>query len=87
LLILGKNRRRTMEGNEGTFDRIVRGVVGAIMLAVVALSLEGPIALIEGSIAATVGVIGAFLFLTGLVGWCPAYALLGLDTRSPTARH
>jgi|307.fasta_scaffold465778_1 hypothetical protein len=76
-----------MEGNEGTFDRIVRGVVGAILLALVALSLEGPIALIEGSIAAIVGLIGAVLLLTGLVGWCPAYALLGIDTCSPTARR
>jgi uncharacterized membrane protein YeaQ/YmgE (transglycosylase-associated protein family) len=87
MVILGKNRRRTMEGNEGTFDRIVRGVVGAVLLALVALSLEGPIALIEGSIAAIVGLIGALLLLTGLVGWCPAYALLGIDTCSPIARR
>lgn len=76
-----------MEGNEGTFDRIVRGVVGAILLALFVLSLEGPIALIEGTIAAIVGLIGAFLLLTGLVGWCPAYALLGINTCSPTTRR
>ncbi len=72
-----------MEGNEGPIDRIVRGVVGAIMLAIVAISLEGPIALIEGTIAVIVGLVGAVLLLTGLFGWCPAYALLGIDTCSP----
>jgi len=72
-----------MEGNEGPIDRMVRGVVGAVLLAIVALSLEGPIALIEGTIAAIVGLVGALLLLTGLVGWCPAYALLGIDTCSP----
>ena len=69
-----------MEGNEGTFDRIVRGVIGAILLAVVAMSLEGPIALVEGVFAIVIGVAGAMLLLTGLIGWCPAYALFGLST-------
>jgi uncharacterized membrane protein YeaQ/YmgE (transglycosylase-associated protein family) len=73
-----------MEGNEGPLDRIVRGVVGAILLAVVAMSFEGPVALIEGAFAVIVGVVGAGLFLTGLIGWCPAYALFGLSTCSPS---
>ena len=74
-----------MEGNEGPIDRIVRSVVGAALLAVVAFSFEGPIALVEGVIALAAGVAGAVTLLTGLVGWCPAYALLGIRTCAP--RH
>lgn len=72
-----------MEGNEGTIDRIVRTVVGAAMVAVVAFSFEGPIALVEGVIALALGAFGAVTLLSGLVGWCPAYALLGIRTCAP----
>jgi hypothetical protein len=72
-----------MEGNEGPIDRIVRGVVGAILVAVVAFSFEGPVALVEGALALVIGIFGAGLLLTGLVGWCPAYALFGIRTCSP----
>ncbi|HZQ11451.1 MAG TPA: DUF2892 domain-containing protein [Pseudolabrys sp.] len=74
-----------MEGNEGLFDRIVRGVVGAILLAVGGFSIEGPIALVEGAFALIMAVAGGSLLLTGLIGWCPAYALLGIRTCAP--RH
>ena len=69
-----------MEGNEGTIDRIVRSVVGAALVSVVAFSFEGPIALVEGVIALALGIFGAVTLLTGLIGWCPAYALLGIRT-------
>ena len=72
-----------MEGNEGPFDRIVRGVFGAILMAVVAFSFEGPIALVEGAFALVLGIFGAGLLLTGLLGWCPAYALFGIRTCAP----
>jgi hypothetical protein len=72
-----------MEGNEGPIDRIVRSVVGAALLAVVAFSFEGPIALVEGVIALAIGIFGAVTLLTGLIGWCPAYALLGIRTCEP----
>ena len=69
-----------METNQGPLDRIVRSVVGAILLAVVVFSLEGPIALVEGAIALVIGVVGVVTLLTGLIGWCPTYALLGIST-------
>ena len=72
-----------MEGNEGPIDRIVRSVVGAALVAVVAFSFEGPIALVEGVIALALGAFGAVTLLTGLIGWCPAYALLGIRTCAP----
>jgi hypothetical protein len=71
-----------METNQGPIDRIVRSVVGAALLALVFFSLEGPIALVEGAIALIIGVVGAVTLLTGLIGWCPTYALLGINTCS-----
>jgi hypothetical protein len=73
-----------MKSNEGPIDRIVRGVVGAILLAFAAFSLEGPIDLIEGGIALGIGILGTTTLLTGLIGWCAAFALLGIDTCPPS---
>ena len=64
-----------MKINERPIDRIVRTIVGATLLAIVFFSLEGPVAIVEGSISLSFGIVGAFTLLTGLIGWCPAYAL------------
>ncbi len=69
-----------METNQGPVDRIVRSLVGAALLGIVAYSLEGPIALVEGAIALIIGIFGAVTLMTGLIGWCPTYALLGIST-------
>jgi DUF2892 family protein len=71
-----------METNQGPVDRVVRSIVGAALLAIVVFSLEGPIALVEGAIALVIGTVGAVTLLTGLIGWCPTYALLGFSTCS-----
>lgn len=55
--------------NEGTLDRVLRVVVGAILLSLVFVGPQSPW-----------GWIGLVPLLTGLVGYCPAYALLGLNT-------
>lgn len=55
--------------NEGTIDRVIRVVVG---LALIALVFVGP--------QTPWGWVGAILVITGLVGWCPAYRLLGIKT-------
>lgn len=58
-----------MKMNEGGIDRVVRVVVG---LALIALAAAG-----------TVGVwgyIGIVPLVTGAIGVCPAYSLLGLNT-------
>jgi len=72
-----------MEGNEGLFDRIVRGGAGTIMLVLAGASFAGPVAMVEGFVALILGAAGAVLLLTGVVGWCPAYAMLGLRTCGP----
>jgi hypothetical protein len=48
-------------------------------MGLAAFSLESPFALLEAAIAVPIAVLGGITFLTGLIGWCPAYALLGID--------
>lgn len=58
-----------MKTNEGKFDRIVRIVAGIIILSLVFL---GP--------QTAWGYLGLVPLFTGLVGVCPVYAMLGLNT-------
>lgn len=62
-----------MPSNVGGFDRIARIVVG---LALIAFALLAPATLSWKWI----GWIGVVPLLTALVGFCPAYTLLGLNT-------
>ena len=55
--------------NEGNLDRILRVVVGA---AVISLVFVGP--------QSTWGWVGLVPLITGLVGICPVYSLLGINT-------
>jgi hypothetical protein len=58
-----------MNKNEGGLDRALRIIVGAVL---VGLTVYG-----------TIGVwgwIGVVPIATGLMGWCPAYSLLGVKT-------
>lgn len=58
-----------MERNEGTFDRAIRVVLGT---ALIALAFFRP-----GTEWAFVGVVP---LVTGLVGFCPLYRLVGVRT-------
>jgi len=60
-----------MTKNVGGIDRIIRIVVGIALMAAAAM----------GSIGVW-GYIGVVPLLTGLMGWCPPYALLGFNTCS-----
>ncbi len=55
--------------NEGSADRLVRVVIG---LALIAMVFVGP--------RAPWGWVGLLPLITGLVGFCPAYRLLGVNT-------
>ncbi len=63
-----------LQVNESTLDRIVRIVAGVILLAGIAL----------GAVAApwlyVAGLVGAVLLVTGIVGFCPLYAILRIST-------
>lgn len=60
-----------MTKNEGTVDRVLRVVVGLSLLSLLVL-LHGP--------AHWFGLIGLAPLLTGIVGVCPMYSMLGLST-------
>lgn len=55
--------------NEGTVDRVLRVVAGAALVSLVFVGPETPW-----------GWIGLVPLVTGLVGNCPVYSLLGIST-------
>ncbi len=55
--------------NEGKIDRIIRIIVGVVLLALVFVGPQTPW-----------GWIGLVPLITGLVGFCPMYKLLGINT-------
>ena len=55
--------------NVGTIDRVVRVVLGVALLAMVFVGPQTPW-----------GWIGLVPLITALVGFCPAYKLVGLST-------
>lgn len=66
-----------MKPNENGIDRALRLVLGVVLLVTSFMWLGAGAGEITGIIAAF---IGAVLVLTGLVGFCPAYRLVGMST-------
>lgn len=58
-----------MTANIGTIDKVVRLIAGAVLIALVFVGPQTPW-----------GFIGIIPILTALVGFCPAYRLLGIGT-------
>lgn len=58
-----------MPRNEGTIDRALRIILGLALLAIVFVGPQTPW-----------GWIGIVPLATGLVGFCPLYRLLGINT-------
>ena len=65
-----------MKANVGTTERIVRVIVGLVLLSLVFV-LE--------SNARWLGLIGIVPLATGAIGWCPAYGVLGIHNRKTGA--
>ncbi len=61
--------------NEAGWDRIVRVVLGLILIY---LWLGG---VLSGTVAIVLGIIGIILLVTGIVGFCPLYRVLGFATK------
>lgn len=58
-----------MKTNEGGLDRVLRVIVG---LGVLSLAFVGP--------HTAWGYLGLIPLVTGVVGFCPLYAILGVNT-------
>lgn len=63
--------------NLSTLDRTIRVMLGLLMLAAGWAGLAG------GIWQVALEVFGWVPLVTGLIGWCPIYALLGFSTRRP----
>jgi hypothetical protein len=58
------------KNNVGKIDRIIRIVVGVILVGNVFYALQHPI-----------GWLGVILIVTGIVGKCPLYSIIGINTK------
>lgn len=58
-----------MKTNEGTLDRSLRVAAGLTLIALAA----------TGTVGAW-GWVGVVPLLTGVLGWCPLYTVLGFNT-------
>ncbi len=63
-----------MKTNESGLDRIIRVIVGIVLLA---LYFTGAV---TGGLGIILIVLGAVALLTGAVGFCPLYSLLKINT-------
>jgi hypothetical protein len=60
-----------MKINEGSLDRIIRVILGLIILALWFV--------LQGN-AQYLALIGLIPLITGIIGWCPLYTIFGIDT-------
>ena len=60
-----------LKHNVGKTDRIIRVILGVLLIGNVFFALQNPI-----------GWIGVILLVTGIAGICPAYSLLNINTKS-----
>jgi len=63
-----------MKINEGRTDRIIRIVLGIVLLVL------GIAVIATGWLEWIVVALGAILLITGIVGFCPLYTLLKINT-------
>jgi hypothetical protein len=61
--------------NIGMFDRMARIVMGIIFLLFVPLAFFGP-----KTDLALLGLFGIIPLISGIIGYCPPYVLLGINT-------
>lgn len=69
-----------MNKNVGSTDRLIRLIAGVILLIIAVPSLAGMAFVGLGGWAWLVGLVGVALVATGLLNFCGAYALLGINT-------
>lgn len=67
----GKSMNSLLKSNTGKVDRIIRVIVGVLLVGNVFTGLQSPL-----------GWVGLVLIVTGVFGTCPVYSLLGINTKS-----
>jgi len=67
--------------NEGVWDRLIRIVAGIALGYAAWTTWPESIMSAPGAVSIVFLVIGAAAVVTGLVGWCPAYALFDVSTK------
>ena len=60
--------------NEAGWDRAVRLLLGIVLLYL------GWAGVVTGTLGVVFQIVGFLPLATGLIGWCPAYSLLGITT-------
>jgi hypothetical protein len=63
-----------MNKNVGTIDRSIRAIVGIAAIAAYALGM------VAGTLGIIALVVGIVMLGTAAIGWCPPYALLGINS-------
>ena len=63
-----------MQKNVGSIDRTIRALAGIVLLAVYFLGV------LQGTLGIVALVVGIVMLGTAAIGWCPPYALLGINT-------
>jgi len=69
-----------MSANVGIIDRVLRLLLGAVLIGAPLIDLMGLGA--SSTVAYVMIVVGAILALTAVVGVCPLYSALGLSTKA-----
>ena len=65
----GQRKEIEMKANEGNLDRALRVAAGLVLVGLAATGAVG-----------LWGYVGAVPLLTGALGWCPLYSVLGIST-------
>ena len=65
-----------MKQNESTADRVIRVIIGIVAFAAGRFAFTG-------TISTVLYVIGAIALVTGIIGFCGLYAILGISTKKP----
>lgn len=68
-LSLTDQRGQLMKANVGSIDRVLRVIVGLVLISLVFVGPQTPW-----------GWIGVVPLLTALIGYCPLYSIIGVKT-------
>ncbi len=64
-----------MVNNMGLMDRVIRVILALVVIALYCLKM------ISGLAAIILGVIAAIFIVTGCIGYCPLYQLIGISSK------